>query len=163
MLPLAPPLRPKASSQSLTTTSSNATTPQLPSAQQQQQQDFFQSMFPAGGDPTDPSSSGDPASDPFAALMKAMQGGGEGGAGAFPGMPPGMGGFGEGQEPGSSLFPPGMMMPPSLEPEYSTKKTFADRMFTIAHLLGVLALVVFVIGWWEPRVMELKRAGLMDV
>lgn len=120
-------------------------------------------MFPAGGDPTDPSSSGDPASDPFAALMKAMQGGGEGGAGAFPGMPPGMGGFGEGQEPGSSLFPPGMMMPPSLEPEYSTKKTFADRMFTIAHLLGVLALVAFVIGWWEPRVMELKRAGLMDV
>jgi hypothetical protein len=72
-------------------------------------------------------------------------------------MPDGAGGMGQ------SLFPPGMMPPgmAPLEQEYSKKKTFADRMFTIAHLVGVLGLVMFVVGWWEPRVLERRSRGVI--
>lgn len=49
-----------------------------------------------------------------------------------------------------------------MDQQYSNKKTLSDKLFTIAHFLGVLALVGFVVGWWEPRVLESKNATMAE-
>jgi hypothetical protein len=78
----------------------------------------------------------DPFADPFAAMLSSMGGGGPGGAGRFPA------GFGQQQ----------------LEQPYTGAKTRTDRLFDLAHVLGVVGLVLFVLRWWEPAVWA-KRGG----
>lgn len=75
-------------------------------------------------------------------------------------FPPGMESMFAGGPPGAAGMPP--MMMDQQQQQYSSKKTLSDKLFTIAHFLGVLALVGFVVGWWEPRVLE-KKNGRMGM
>lgn len=164
--PLAP--RPTAStndsSSSLATVGASAAQQQQPSSQGNPFAGMEQ-MFP--GFP--PASAGGPAGDdPFAAMLQAMQAGGGPGAG-FPGAA-----GGDGQDPfadpfaamlssmggmGSSGegFPAGFGQQ-QLEQPYSGAKTRMDRLFDLAHGLGVVGLVLFVLRWWEPAVWA-RRGG----
>lgn len=105
---------------------------------------------------------GGDAQDAFQTMMQSLQGGfpGSGSGAGFTGM------FGEGSADGAgSMFPPGFPDPTALggglggaqDVAYSGVKTRFDRLFTLAHFLGVLGLVAFVLGWWEPQVRQ-KRA-----
>lgn len=101
-------------------------------------------------------------------MIKAMQEG-AGGPGGLPGGAPGDdpfaafggGGFGGASSPFGGMMGGGMPGASGAGQDftYSNKKTLSDKLFTLAHFLGVLGLVAFVVGWWEPRVLE-KQAGL---
>ncbi|KAL7416801.1 hypothetical protein BDY24DRAFT_378294 [Mrakia frigida] len=134
-------------------------------------------LFSAPPPPSDSSPFGFPPGagpdDPFAAMMAAMQAGGGGGGdpfaafgggggNPFAGGPGGGGGFPPGMESMFAGGPPGAGGAPMMDQQYSNKKTLSDKLFTIAHFLGVLALVGFVVGWWEPRVLERKNATMAE-
>lgn len=87
-------------------------------------------------------------------MMAQMMGGGApGAAGGAPGADGGLGGmFGMmggagtgGAGAGASPFggPPVSPFPP-------TPKTFLDRVFPLIHLLSMVGLVVYAVGWLEP-------------
>lgn len=88
-----------------------------------------------------PGMGGEGGEDMFAQMMAQMSGGAAGG----PGMA-GMGGmFGApGAQGGASPFGP-PQSPFPLQP-----KSFLDRIFPLIHLLSMVALVLYAVGWIEP-------------
>lgn len=111
-------------------------------------------------------------------MLQAMQAGGGPGGGAFPspfGDVPGGGGGGDDPfaamlnsltagGPGGGL-PPGFGQQQQQQPDfaYSGEKTKRDKVFDLAHVLGVVGLVSFVLRWWEPMALaKRKMAGYVE-
>ncbi|CED83682.1 hypothetical protein [Phaffia rhodozyma] len=125
----------------------------------QSQQEFLSQMFggfPPAFDGSSPSSPS-PDADPLQAMLQSLQSFSSGSGSPFPNP---MG------DSAGGLFPPGFDPSAGTEGQqdlmYSGVKSRMDRVFTIAHFLGVLGLVVFVLGWWEPTVRERRaRTGFV--
>lgn len=144
------------------------------SADQQQQFQAMMSMLGGGGAGMEGGPQGMPdISNLFAQMMGQSPGGAGGpnllgdlddpaglggnpfdpnGAGGMPSFPDlsqlanlgmGMGGMG------------GMGMP-------QKGKGWVERSFPLIHALGVLALLAFVVGWWEPSIRLARWAGAME-
>lgn len=111
--------------------------------------------------------------DPFAAMLQAIQAGGEGPGGPLP--LGGGGGLGGDDDPfaamlnsmtagaggGAGGFPPGFgqQQQHELEGQYTGEKTRLDRVFDVGHVLAVVGLAAFVLRWWEPAVWAKRHAG----
>lgn len=155
--PAAPPVARNASSNSLSSIPPPFTSASGGNAATQD--DLFASLVPPGGaNGSSPFGPGGPSTgdDPFAAMLAAMSGAGGGvpGANPFGNMFPPPPGGGNGQDGGDPLAGlGGFQQQAAMEQEYSKAKTLSDKLFTLAHLLGVLALAACIVFVWEPVVL----------
>lgn len=87
--------------------------------------------------------------DMFAQMLAQMTGGAAGGA---PGAAGGLGGMfgGMGGPPGATGAGMSPFGAPPTSPFPPKPKTFLDRIFPLIHLVSMVALAVYAVGWMEP-------------